>query len=312
MDPSAAPVLPSREHLDRFGFLFGYPIAHSYSPLFHQTIFDTLGLKWQQFLYESINMESYLATIRDPKFFGSSVTMPHKVAILPHLDEITDEGRSVGACNTIYLSHDSAGGRKLIGTNTDVIGIYESFYQNLTDPASLIDGRPGMVVGGGGAARAAVYALKKMMKLSTVYLVNRDAAEVQGIVDWCKDHGYGDGLIHVSTPEQAEGLEGAGAIVACVPDIVPVTEVEKAARATFEVFLNKPHKGAILEMAYHPKPYTAIAALSERCGWRVILGTEAMIYQGLAQSRLWTGRTLEELPVEKVKAVIKAKLSEAH
>jgi len=312
MDPSAAPVLPPTEDLERFGFLFGYPIAHSYSPLFHQTIFDTLGLQWRQMFYESTNISSFLATIRDPKFFGSSVTMPHKVAILPHLDAITDEGRSVGACNTIYLDHSSDGTRKLVGTNTDVVGIYESFYQNLPDPSSLIDGRPGMVVGGGGAARAAVYALKKMMRLGTVYLVNRDAAEVEGIVSWCTEHGYGDGLVHVATPAQAEELEGPGAIVACVPDIVPVTPAEVAARATFEVFLHKPHKGAILEMAYHPKPYTAIAALSEGAGWTTILGTEAMIYQGLAQSRLWTGKTLEELPVEKVKAVIKAKLSETH
>lgn len=237
MDPSAAPVLPPTDDLDRFGFLFGYPIAHSYSPLFHQTIFDTLGLKWRQMFYESTNMTSYLSTIRDPKFFGSSVTMPHKVAILPHLDAITDEGRSVGACNTIYLEHASDGTRKLVGTNTDVVGIYESFYQNLADPSSLIDGRPGMVVGGGGAARAAVYALKKMMRLGTVYLVNRDVSEVEGIVAWCTEHGYGDGLVHVSTTAQAEGLEGPGAIVACVPDIVPVTAAEVAARATFEVFL---------------------------------------------------------------------------
>ena len=55
-----------------------------------------------------------------------------------------------------------------------------------------------------------------------------------------------------------------------------------------ECFLGKEHKGAILEMCYHPSPWTEIAELSKRAGWGVILGTEAMIYQGLEQvRRIW-------------------------
>lgn len=237
--------------------------------------------------------------------------MPHKVAILQHLDDLTDEGRSVGACNTVFLRQEG-GKRKLVGTNTDVIGIRDAFSQNISNASELFNGRPGMVVGGGGAARAAVYTLKKFIGCETVYLVNRDKTEVDAVTSWCRDHGYGDGLVHVSTASEAEGLEGPGAIVACVPDIVPSTPAEKEARAVFEVFLSKPHKGAILEMAYHPKPYTAIAALSEQQGWKVVLGTEAMIYQGLEQDRYWTGMELSEMPVEEVKEVIAAELSKSH
>ena len=71
-----------------------------------------------------------------------------------------------------------------------------------------------------------------------------------------------------------------------------VSIAEKKARAVFEVFLAKSHKVAILEMANHPKDYTAIAALVEKHGWQMTIGTEAMIYQGLAQSSLWTGQDL--------------------
>ena len=97
---------------------------------------------------------------------GSAVTMPNKVAIIPQLDEMTPECQAVGACNTIYRR-----GGKLIGTNTDIVGIAESFLHNTSE--SSFKGRPGMVVGGGGAARSAVYALVKSMQCTTVYLVNR-------------------------------------------------------------------------------------------------------------------------------------------
>lgn len=169
--------------------------------------------------------------------------MPHKVAILQHLDDITPEGRAVGACNTIFRR-----GTQYVGTNTDTIGVRESFYQNVESPDDVFHGRPGMVIGGGGAARSAVYALVHFMKCPKVYLANRDAGEVQSVIDWCRSAGYGDGLVHVSTAAQAETLEGPGAIVACVPNFPPVTEAEKEARGVAEVFLNKPHKGAILEM----------------------------------------------------------------
>lgn len=234
--------------------------------------------------------------------------MPHKVAILEHLDELTEEGRDVGACNTVFLKQ--VGDKRIyVGTNTDVIGIREAFYQNVSNPEEVFHGRPGVVVGGGGAARSAVYALKKFMKATAVYLVNRDKAEVDAVISWCKDHGYGDDLIHVATAEQAQTLDGVGAIVACVPDFPPVSVAEIEARKVFEVFLSRSHKGAVLEMCYHPKPYTQIAGLSEKAGWQVILGTEAMIYQGFAQDTFWTGKRLDELPVEQVKAVIAKELA---
>ena len=230
--------------------------------------------------------------------------MPNKIAVMPHLDEVTSECMAIGACNTIFKR-----GSRLIGTNTDIVGIRESFYQNA--PAELFEGRPGMVIGGGGAARSAVYALVKYMGCSTVYLVNRDPSEVKAVMAWCKSQGYGDNLIHVATASQAESLDGPGAIVACVPNFPPVTKAEWEARRITECFLNKSHKGAILEMCYHPTPWTEIGALSEKAGWQVILGTEAMIYQGFEQSRCWTGRDWADLPIQGVKEAVARELSKA-
>jgi quinate dehydrogenase len=264
--------------------VFGYPIAHSMSPLLHQTIYEGLGLNWSQFSLESVDMNLFLRLREDPKFIGASVTMPHKVAILKHLDALTPEAAAVGAVNTMFIREDPATGkRQYWGTNTDVIGIRDAFYMNVSDPDASFHGKPGLVIGGGGAARSAVYALRTMMKASKIYLVNRDRSEVKAVIDECTARGYGDALVDVATLEQAEKLEGVGAIVACVPDFPPKTEEEKEARRVFECFLSKPQRGAILEMCYHPSPWTEIAAISKKAGWQVILGTEAMIYQGLEQ-----------------------------
>lgn len=258
---------------------------------------------------------------------GAAVTMPNKVSIMPHLDHVTPECLAVGACNTLYLRPDPScpeqfpSRRIYCGTNTDVIGVRDSFYRNLPTPTAspaeasaaadaLFHKKPGMVIGGGGAARSAIYALRTWMQATDIYLVNRDAGEVADVMAHCEAKGYGDRLIHVSTPEQARALEVPGAIVACVPDFPPKTEDEKRARAVVEVFLQeKEGKGAMLEMCYNPTPYTALGALAEKAGWRVILGTEAMVWQGLEQDRYWLGLEVDELPVQKVRDVIAAKLA---
>jgi hypothetical protein len=61
---------PATDHLERFGFLFGYPIAHSLSPLLHQTVFQNLGLNWDYFPLPSTDVESFLKLVRDPRCYG--------------------------------------------------------------------------------------------------------------------------------------------------------------------------------------------------------------------------------------------------
>jgi len=173
--------------------------------------------------------------------------MPHKVAILQHLDELTPVGRDVGACNTIFLK-EVDGKRTFVGTNTDVTGIRDSFYYNVKDPEATFHRRPALIIGGGGAARSAVYALQRHMQCNPIYIVNRDKAEVDTVISECTVKGFGEGLIHVATVEQAEELEGPGAIVACVPNFPPKTEAEWTARRIIQSMLGKKHKGAMLEM----------------------------------------------------------------
>jgi len=223
---------------------------------------------------------------------GSGVTMPFKVAVIPHLDELTDEGRTIGAVNTIIIKTKPDGSRLYCGTNTDCLGIRDAFFTNVE--GSAYRGKPGLVVGGGGTCRAAVYALQRFMGCSPIYIINRDADEVEAVLRECRDRGLGEGLIHVSTTDQARKLAAPGAIVSAVPDFTPVTENEKTVREILSIFTAGNEKGALLEMCYHPSPDTEISRLALEAGWQVIGGIEAMIGQGLAQASLWTGLEIDD------------------
>ncbi|KAL6903021.1 NAD(P)-binding protein [Trichoderma evansii] len=305
MSLSAQDVINETERagLDKHGYLFGKKLTHSLSPFLHQVIYDHLNLHWSQLRLDSADLQLFLELVQHPSCYGASVTMPNKVAIIPYLDEMTDECRDVGACNTVFFKNRD-GRRILCGTNTDVIGIRDSFFYNVKDPALTYHDRPALVVGGGGAARSAIYALRKWMNVKEIYLVNRDASEVEAVIRDCASRGYGQDLLHISTVDQARNVAGPGAIVACVPDFIPQTTEEKLAREITEILLDKEHKGAMLEMCYNPTPFTALGMLAEKKGWDVILGTEALIWQGLEQDTYWTGNTIEGLPAEKVKAAI--------
>ncbi|KAI4601990.1 hypothetical protein KJ359_010856 [Pestalotiopsis sp. 9143b] len=227
---------------------------------------------------------------------------------MKHLDQLTDICREVGACNTIFVT-EKEGRRVLCGTNTDVIGVREAFYRNVAEPDRIFENRPVMIIGGGGAARSAIYAAQKWMRATQIYLVNRDEHEIKTLFVDCENAGHSDSLLHVNNVAQAQGLPTPGAIISCIPDFVPQTSEEKLVRQTLEVFLRRDDKGVLLDMCYAPSPKTQINTLAKQEGWQVIPGTEMMIWQALEQDKYWTGRSLEAMPVQQVKTAIEDKLA---
>ncbi|KAI9924883.1 hypothetical protein ASPWEDRAFT_155085 [Aspergillus wentii DTO 134E9] len=340
--PTAGGVQPTEEpitcpaHLDGVAYLYGHPLLNSLSPPLHQTIYNALGLNWTQIPLSSVTgtsatypppytksppIEKYLATIRaNPKFVGSSVTMPWKVSIMPHLDDLTEDARQAGACNTIFLRKEANGETSYVGTNTDCIGIREALVQNR--PEGTEDpyrGKPALIIGGGGTARTAVYVMRKWLGASKIYIVNRDRAEIEAIVKEDQERNPSADkaeLIPVYSPAEVAQLEAPAAIVSGIPNYPPKSPEEITARETITAFFNLSSsttpKGAILEMCYHPVPWTEIAELASSAGWKVILGSEALIWQGLEQSRLWTGRDLIGTPglVQRVKDVVTNSIAE--
>jgi quinate dehydrogenase len=334
--PPEEPIsIPSNR--DGVAYLYGHPLLNSLSPPLHQTVYNALGLNWTQIPLSSVTdssetypppytrsppIEKYLASIKsNPKFVGSSVTMPHKVAIMPYLDDLTEHARQAGACNTIFLRDDpTTGQRQYVGTNTDCDGIREALTQNAPDP-SRFRGRPALIIGGGGTARTAIYVMRRWLGSSRIYVVNRDAAEVAAILDEDRrrnpDPNAQAPLIPVTDPVDAARLEAPAAIVSGIPNYPPKSPEELRARAIIQAFLGTAadadkQQGVILEMCYHPTPWTEIAHLASAGGWKVILGSEALIWQGLEQARLWTGKDVTGTPglVKQVKDLVAKTIAE--
>lgn len=298
------------DHLERVAYLFGHPISHSLSPLFHQTIYDSLSLKWSQLFHESLSIPPFLEVMRAPKFIGASVTMPHKVAIMPYLDKLTPEAAAIGAINTVFLEETSGGDRLLVGTNTDCIGIREGIRQNIPEEQYIaLKGRPACIIGGGGTSRAAVYALVHWLECKPVYFINRDENEVATVIAECNAAGFGENLVPVTSAAHARSLDKPAVIVSAIPDFPPKTEAEKEVREMIKAMMDG-DSGVLLEMCYHPSSNTAVSRIAAESKWQVVPGTEAMIWQGFEQAKYWTGKQVADLPVEKVKGVIHAELAE--
>ncbi|OJI97381.1 hypothetical protein ASPVEDRAFT_36787 [Aspergillus versicolor CBS 583.65] len=325
MEPITSPA-----DRDGVAYLYGHPLRNSLSPPLHQTVYNALGLNWTQIplstadapsgtFTKSPEIPTFLSSIRtNPKFVGSSVTMPWKVAIMSHLDDLTEDAKQAGACNTIFLRKGPNNKTEYVGTNTDCIGIREALLQGSPSGPDHFRGKPALIVGGGGTARTAVYVLRRWLGVSKIYIVNRDAAEVAAILveDKQRNPSPSAPLVPISTPETAATVEAPVAIVSGIPNYPPATVEEKRARETLRVLLNgqthEKDQGVILEMCYHPLPWTDIAQMASDAKWKVVLGSEALIWQGLEQAKLWTGRDVVAEPglVDKVKQFVARTVAE--
>jgi len=285
---------PPITQLSNVAYLVGAPIAHSSSPKLHDSISSSSGIPYAQILAETKDLESFMAYLRGhpitPRLLGSGVTMPHKVSVLPYLDHLTPEAEIVGAVNTIFFRHSDTGAREMWGMNTDVIGIRDAFLSNLDEKAiGITRGKPGLIVGGGGTCRAAIYALERYLGCSQIYIINRDRKEVEAVI---RDTKTNLEIRHITSTSEVEGLEGPGLVISAIPDFEPSTPSETMVRDILELFLSRQpvdERGAVLEMCYHPSPETRITKLAEGYGWKVIGGLEAMVGQGLEQAKMWAG-----------------------
>jgi shikimate dehydrogenase len=135
--------------------VIGHPIAHSKSPLMHAAAYRALGL---EHTYERIDtphdqLPHRVAELRHHDLDGINVTVPHKQAVLELVDEIAPSARAIGAANT--LLRDAAG--RIVAHNTDAPALTEEILRLLaSDPPTA---GSAVVIGSGGAARAAVFAL---------------------------------------------------------------------------------------------------------------------------------------------------------
>ncbi|KAH8677261.1 dehydroquinase class 1 [Xylariales sp. PMI_506] len=263
-------------------YLFGKPISASRSPALHNTLFQQTGLPHKYHLFETDDASSVKDIIRSPDFGGASVTIPLKVDIMQYLDEITDSAKVIGAINTIIPKIAADGTKRLIGTNTDWMGMVYTLRS--AGIAAVTKAKPGsaMVVGSGGTTRAAIYALHSL-GYSPIYVVARNAASAS---DMCSSFPNDFAL---ERPEDASHVKVLPTvIITTIPADKPIHPSMKELIGTV---LRQPKSVVVprvlLEMAYKPS-HTPLMGLAEDSGWRTLPGLEVLCSQGFYQFQLWT------------------------
>lgn len=263
-------------------YLLGAPIQHSRSPALHNTLFKDLGLPHEYSLFEneSCNDDATKALLHADDFGGASVTIPHKLNIMTHLDEVAPDARLIGAVNTILPVIAADGKKKLVGYNFDWVGIKTSLFQGGVRHTHDSPGNA-LVVGAGGTSRAAIYALHNM-RYSKIYIINRSVDKIQPIIDaFPSDYNI------IAIKSLAEAQEVDGKPVTAVSTVPADKPIDAKMKAILIELLKKSDVveeqiRVLAEMAYKPR-HTEVMKLAEEQGWKSVPGLEALTGQGVQQ-----------------------------
>lgn len=154
--------------------IIGHPVAHSLSPLMHNTAFEALGMdcRYEAIDVEPDDLEGAILDLRKRGFSGFNVTLPHKQSVMKLLDETEPEAEAIGAVNTVVRTND-----KLIGLNTDLLGFLES----ISPFRSRIEGAKVLILGAGGAGRAVLYGLLRHQQPASVTILNRSLEKAEEV-----------------------------------------------------------------------------------------------------------------------------------
>ncbi|KAJ1658541.1 3-dehydroquinate dehydratase (3-dehydroquinase) [Dispira simplex] len=276
-------------------YLLGTPIAHSMSPLLHNTGFRTLGLPHHYFLAETDNPGTLLELLKrdGPSFGGASVTIPLKETVMPYLSHLTPEAKSIGAVNTVWVEPCSNGSTtpSLWGDNTDWKGIVDCVTrakesQTVSNTTYDQSKTVALVLGAGGTAKAALFALYNM-RFAKVYLFNRTPSRAQELKDTLPYDLNVQVVDSLTTPELVANPPQL--IISTVPATNFTLDIPASLFAGQHQTVGQTEVlGIALDMAY--KPYrTPLLEAAEKHGWATVPGVEVLIDQGLHQFRRWTG-----------------------
>lgn len=254
--------------------LLGWPVHHSFSPAMHNAAFRSLGLDWV-YLPLAVPPQSLpqaLAGLEALGFRGANVTIPHKEQVLLGLDEVAPEARSLGAVNTLV----AVDGR-MVGHNTDVAGFLAALDNAGCSPHRAV------VLGAGGAARAAVYAL--LSRGVTVTVANRSSQRAQGLVSSLAAPSLRADTCPLEALALRDALSRADLLVNATPaGMWPAIDATPLPPGT------SLHAGlAVMDLVYNPLE-TLLLRQARQAGATVINGMDMLIHQGAVAFRLWTGQ----------------------
>ncbi|HEU5382751.1 MAG TPA: shikimate dehydrogenase [Ktedonobacteraceae bacterium] len=272
--------------------LIGFPVRHSLSPRMQNAAFKALNIDACYELWETPagELEARINTLRASDMLGANVTIPHKEAVLPWLDEITPQAGRIGAVNTIV---NRAG--RLVGYNTDAPGFLRAV-QEKTGPAFELAGKAVVILGNGGAARGAAIALLDS-QVGLLSILGRDEGRIEMLLTHIRQHTETGSLrgarLGTALAEQclaeADILVNTTSVGLQEGDETVLIEVERLVPAAL-----------VMDMIFNP-PATPLLRAAARRGCAVLNGLSMLLYQGTLAFELWTG---QNAPVDVMRAAL--------
>ncbi len=255
--------------------VIGDPVAHSLSPALHQPSLDALGIpaRYERWHTSADALPERVASLRAADALGASVTVPHKLAVMPLLDEIALLARDAGAVNTV-VNRDG----RLIGENTDVHGFAASLRESWGDTAFAA--ATALVLGAGGAALAVVLALHGL-GVPAITVANRSEARARRLA---ADLGSVPIVVGGADRETlAETLRG-------VSILVNATSLGwNAGESPLELDLlaELPAGATVVDLTYRD---TDLLVAARVLGLQTLDGLAMLVHQGAKALELWTGQ----------------------
>ena len=241
----------------------GDPVAHSLSPVMLNAAFRRENVNAVYLALHAKTMEDLMHCVQDIPIAGLSVTMPYKEQIVKELDKSDPWTAKVGACNTTVRSQEG----KLYGFNTDVNGVVRPLELRIR-----LQGARVLVLGAGGAARAAAFGLKE--RGAEVSILSRTAAAAQKLAKQARARAINRTMLKKLEFDVIINATPAG--MEANRDPLPLTEQEMKAKYFFE-------------MVYTPAE-TRMMKMARARGMHVIPGSEMFVQQGARQFEIWTGK----------------------
>jgi 3-dehydroquinate dehydratase/shikimate dehydrogenase len=245
----------------------GSPIKSSLSPIMMNTAFRRETVNAVYLALQTAKVSDLINLVREIPIQGLSVTMPHKQEIMAHLEKTDPLSAKIGACNTVLRAQDG----KLYGFNTDVAGIIGPLEKRMS-----LRGAKALVLGAGGAARAAVFGLRD--KGADVFIFNRTAETAQKLA---KQSG--------SKTIKKEALAKTPVDV-----LINATPIGMAGQKISSVIDAKDlNTRLVFDLVYNPLE-TPLIRLARQQNIPFITGVEMFVQQGARQFEIWTGKPAPE------------------
>ena len=257
----------------------GDPVAQSLSPAIMNAALRRETVNGVYLALHAKTLKDLLGCVRDIPIHGLSITMPYKEAIVSQLDNTDSHTTKIGACNTVVRAQDG----KLYGFNTDTTGVVRPLQQRMSLEKARI-----LVLGAGGAARAAVFGLKE--RGAEVYILNRTAGPAQKLAR----------SAHARVVKRAD-LKKLSFDV-----IINATPVGMGNTRESPLNENEIKAHYVFDMIYDPVE-TRLIKMAKAAGAEVIPGVEMFVQQAARQFEIWTGKPA---PVDEMMRVVNKALEE--